>query len=530
VEIGLQEPDWGGLTTIATLKARALRWLVSTASLIVCLNALRAAPPQPASDSLGRENPRSAVTAFLEACRDQDYPKAAQYLDLRQLSSGYREKNGPELSKQLEAILNSDSQFSILRLSRNPEGDLTDDPDPNRESVATIAQNGRNLTLDLERVTLQSGGPEVWLFSSDTVAAIPGIHVSTVPTAIERYLPLFLVSHLILESPLWKWLALALLAFLMMSLSRLLDWLIALLLKLPERRLRQHWNVPWVNAVVQPLRVMLFLAVFRIGLEIIDLSAIARLYVGRGMEIVFVWSVALSLIRLTALFMNHMELRLDSTRQLASRTMLRLGRRTASATIVVFAILLILQSWGYNTSTLIAGLGVGGIAVALAAQQTIANVFGGVSLIGDQPIRIGEFGKFGDMEGVVEDIGMRSTRIRTLNRTIVSVPNSNFAALNLENFSVRDKILFNPTFQIRRSTTDEQVHGLIEALNKMLSGRRDLEPVATPARVTALTSGSFSVEIFCYVLTPDINAFYRIQGELLLAINGVLNSSKVELA
>ena len=148
------------------------------------------------------------------------------------------------------------------------------------------------------------------------------------------------------------------------------------------------------------------------------------------MEIVFVWSVAWCIVRLVDLFTNHLEQRFDTPQQLASRTMLHLARRTANAAVLVFAVLLILQSWGYNTSTLIAGLGVGGIAVALAAQQTIANVFGGVSLVGDHPIRIGDFGKFGDVIGVVEDIGMRSTRIRTLNRTVVSVPNSNFAALN----------------------------------------------------------------------------------------------------
>lgn len=198
--------------------------------------------------------------------------------------------------------------------------------------------------------------------------------------------------------------------------------------------------------------------------------------------------------------------------------------------IVVFAILIMLQGWGYNTSTLLAGLGVGGIAVALAAQQTIANVFGGVSLVGDSPIRIGEFGKFGDLMGVVEDIGMRSTRIRTLNRTIVSVPNSNFAGLNLENYAMRDKILFNPTFQIKRSTTDEQVHAVIVALEKMLAGRKDVEPGPSPARLTGLSSASFSLEIFCYVLTADINEFYRIQGDLLLGVNHVFASSNVELA
>src|ERR1700733_11612681 len=440
--------------------------LAVAAFFSLCLSPLRAAPATPSTDPLGRENPRSTVTGFLEACRNLDYQKASQYLDLQQLSATDRGKKGPQLARQLEAILNSDSHFSVLSLSRNSEGDLSDEAEPDREHILTIPQGGHNLTLDLARVTLN--GVHVWLFSNDTVAAIPRIHISTVPSTIERYLPVFLVSDQFLETSLWKWIVLIVLALLMISLSRLLDWLVALVMKLPARRLKDYANVPWVEAVIQPLRVMLWLAVFRIGVGIVDPSAIARLYIGRGLQLVFVWSIAWCMVRLVALFVDHLELRLNTSQQLASRTMLRLGRRTATVTIVVFAILLILQNWGYDTSALIAGLGVGGIAIALAAQQTIANVFGGVSFIGDHPVRIGEFGKFGDMEGVVEDIGIRSTRIRTVNRTIVSVPNSNFAGLNLENYAMRDKILFNPTFQIKRSTTDEQVHAVIDGLEKML--------------------------------------------------------------
>lgn len=508
------------------------RKLSGIATLVVlCPLALHAAPaPAPPTDALGRLNPRSAVTAFLEACRNRDYPEAAEYLDLRQLSPPNRGHQGPELAKKLEGVLNSTPNFNVLDLSRNPNGNLSDDTDPNREHIATIMQDGRNLSLDLQRVTLSSGGPPVWLFSQDTVAALPSLHAETAPAVIDQYLPSFLVNNDLIETPLWKWAAVILLALVLISLSRVLGRLLTALVRIPQRRFRRKWSIPWVDPVLQPLRVLVLLASLRIGVEIVDPSAIARLYIGRAMELILVWSIAWCLIRLVGLFVDHVERKLETPQQLSSRTMLRLGRRTATALIVVFSILVVLQNWGYNTSTLIAGLGVGGIAVALAAQQTIANIFGGVSLVGDHPIRIGEFGKFGDMVGVVEDIGMRSTRIRTLNRTVVSVPNSNFAGLNLENYSIRDKILFNPTFQIKRSTTDEQVQNLIEALNQLLSDGPQLEPAPTPARIVGLASGAFTLEIFCYVRTADINEFYKIQGDLLLRINDVFQSSKVELA
>ena len=221
---------------------------------------------------------------------------------------------------------------------------------------------------------------------------------------------------------------------------------------------------------------------------------------------------------------------MDDARRFASRSVLHLGRRTLNTVVIILAILTVLSNWGYNTATLVAGLGVGGIAIALAAQQSIANIFGGVSVIADRPIRIGEYGKFGDLLGTLEDIGLRSTSVRTLNRTVVSVPNSTFAGYNLENYSSRDKILFNPTLQIKRATPEEKVRGLVESLRQSLAANKEVETVPTPVRITGLGSASINVEIFCYVLTPDINRFYTIQGDLYLAINRALEAAQIELA
>lgn len=504
--------NWTGL---------AIAVFVCSCTVPTALAAAPAPPPQ--------STPRSAVTAFLQACNRGDYAKAAQSLDLRRIPPQSQAQQGPELARKLEAVLNSESSFSVLKLSDKPEGNPADDPDPNREHAAQITESGRTIDLDLERVTLKPASPPVWLFSEDTVAALPGLQVTSLSTTVQSYLPRFLVSIRLLETPLWKWAALAILALLLVAFSRLIDRILAVVLKFPEQRYRHLFQVPWLEAVIRPLRVILCLAVLRIGLGFIDPSAIARLYAGGVIQLILVWSIAWCLIRLVGLFMNHLEANLRAPQQLAERSMLRLGRRTANLTIVIFAILLVLDNWGYNTATLIAGLGVGGIAVALAAQQSIANIFGGVSLIGDQPIRIGEFGKFGDMLGVVEDIGMRSTRVRTLSRTLVSVPNANFAGLNLENYSVRDKILFNPVFQVKRSTADDQLRSLMESLGKILSERKDVAVVPTPVRLTGLSAAAYSLELFGYVRTADIDEFYKIQSELLVSINRVFTEARIEI-
>jgi MscS family membrane protein len=180
-------------------------------------------------------------------------------------------------------------------------------------------------------------------------------------------------------------------------------------------------------------------------------------------------------------------------------------------------------------TTMIAGLGVGGIAVALAAQSTIANVFGGVSVIGDRPVLLGDFGNFGGILGTVEDIGMRSTRVRTLNRTLMSIPNSSFAGMNLENYASRDKILFNPTFQIKRTTPKDKIRQCMSALEELLQSDTHLEAGPSPIRLTNLTAASFALEIFAYALTSDINEFYKIEADLFLKIDEALVANGVEL-
>jgi MscS family membrane protein len=332
-----------------------------------------------------------------------------------------------------------------------------------------------------------------------------------------------------LDTPLWKWAALTLAAILLLSLARLFDRLLVPCIRTASQRFLPHVPAAWTDAVIRPSRVLLSVALFRLALEVIWPSAVAQLYIGRALELIVMWAIAWCLVQIVDLLLNRVESNMAARQEFGGRSILRLGRRTASVTIVIVAILMLLSSWGYNTATLVAGLGVGGIAVALAAQQTIANIFGGISVIGDRPVAIGDFGKFGDLIGTVEDIGMRSTRVRTLNRTLVSIPNSTFAGTNLENYSGRDKILFNPTFQLKRSTPDEQVLELIESLHEGLKKNRSVELVPTPVRLTALTAAAFSIEIFCYVLTPDIDEFYKIQGQLLLAVNEALQSAHLEL-
>lgn len=522
----------GGREAVAFNRARQSYRRSVTRKLAPALALLSAsilfAATAPPADPLHRENPRSAVTAFLEACHQHDYSKAAQYLDLTRLPPRLRAQQGPQLAKDLESLLNSATAFDVLQLSQSAEGNLGDDPNPDIEHVTTITANGQHFSLELERQH-PATGPAIWLFSADSIAEIPKlVPIPSAESKIEARLPRFLVTTLLIDSPLWKWIALLVVAIVLAAILRLLVRLFNRAVR--SLRFTKAGAFAWSVAVVDPFLVLLGAIAFRLSEEVIAPAALSRLYIGRALLLVVVASFAWGLINLVDYLIVRLDRALDHRQRVVSRSVIYLGRRAVKTIVAVFAAILILDNWGFNMTTIIAGLGVGGIAVALAAQQTIANVFGGVSVIGDAPVMVGDFGNFGGVIGTVEDIGLRSARVRTLGRTLVSIPNSSFAGMNLENYAVRDKILFNPTFTIQRTNSKDHIRQLLTALAEMLRQRKEIQIGPTPVRISAYSAASFTIEVFAYVLTPDIDEYYKHQAELFLAMDDVIASSGVELA
>jgi MscS family membrane protein len=209
---------------------------------------------------------------------------------------------------------------------------------------------------------------------------------------------------------------------------------------------------------------------------------------------------------------------------------LRLVRRLADLLAIFAGLLGILYYFGVNPNAVIAGLGVGGIAVALAAQKTLENVIGGVSLILDQVVRVGDSLKVGGIEGTVEDLGLRSTRIRTNDRTVVSVPNGQIANMTLENVSSRDKYWFHPILALRYGTTSPQMSTVLDRLRSLLQEIPQLEPDSARVNLLRFGPSSLDVEIVAYVRARDWKQFAEIQEGLLLRIMESIESTGVQIA
>jgi MscS family membrane protein len=473
---------------------------------------------QQPKDPLGRTSPQEAVFQFLEACHARDYSKAAHYLDLSHMPAAERAKQGPVLAAQLEDLLD-DTPFDITMLSRDPEGDTSDGLSAARDHLDTFRVDGRTLELQLERAELRPGY-HVWLVASDSLPLIPRAHQLVEETAFEKKLPQALVTFEILDTPVWRWIALILMALVLLVLTKILALgLVA--------AVRPVWDAP---ALRSPLRVLLAVAGFRAALELAPPATLPRVFIERALVMMLALGLAWTGTVVVDLFAERWRLRLDPRVDGLSYSVLPLGRQIFKLSLFLFAILGVVTAWGYNTTTIVAGLGVGGLAVALAAQKTIENLFGGISVIGDRPVLVGDVCRFGNETGTVMHIGLRSTRIRTADRTIISIPNSQFSSMALENISSRDKIWFHPTFNLRRDTTSDQLLQVLASVREILKGHPKVETGNLPVRFVGVGPYSLDVEVVAYISTTDSDEFLALQQELLLGMLQAVEKAGTALA
>lgn len=245
---------------------------------------------------------------------------------------------------------------------------------------------------------------------------------------------------------------------------------------------------------------------------------------------VFTFAVTWGLVRLAHNMFDAMQVHFMQQGRAGAAATIPLMRKMAKATVVVMALIFLLQNWGFDVAAIIAALGVGGIALALAGQKSVENLLGGVMISLDQPIRVGDFGEFGGFVGTVEDIGLRSTRIRTLSRTMVSIPNSEMAGMRLETFATRDKILLKTVLGLRYETTADQMRYVVTAIKELLLAHPMVDPDPARVRFMAFNNYSLDVELYAYVKTNDYSTFLEVQEDLFLRIMDIVKEAGSDFA
>jgi MscS family membrane protein len=203
----------------------------------------------------------------------------------------------------------------------------------------------------------------------------------------------------------------------------------------------------------------------------------------------------------------------------------RLGARTIGTLASVAIIGNAAQNLGLPLYSVVAGLGIGGLAVALAIRPTLENLIGGIVLYLDQPVRIGDFCSFGDKTGTVEAIGVRTSKIRALDRTLISIPNSALADMQLINWAKCDRMLITTTIGLRYETENDQLRYVLAKFREMLHAHPKIDSETVRVRFADFGQSSLDIGVRIYALTRDFNEFHAIREDVLLRMSDIVKKS-----
>jgi MscS family membrane protein len=458
-------------------------------------------PPASPGDPLDRGTPRGTVLGFMKAIREGHTDIAVQYLN-----TPLRGTAAVNRAQQLFVVLDRRLPPRLSVLSDRPEGSLANPFTPDRDVIGTIPTANGPLELVVERTTRGAAGM-VWVFSRATLEAIPDVYDEVNLVAVDRFLPGVLARPRIFGIRLFEWLAFGLL-----------------------------FGVVYVVAGFRGLipgsvRLLVLALVMRWAIGAIDLPLVERRFWTSIAAVLFISAATWIVLGLNKLALRYALRRFEAAGRGEIASMLGPARRVVDGLVLAVAAIVLLHYFGVDPTAALAGLGIGGIAVALAAQKTLENVIGGVSLIADKALRVGDFVKVGDVSGAVDYIGLRSTRIRTVDRTILTVPNGQIASVNIETLSVRDKFRFYHVLSLRYGTSSSQIRQVVEGVHAFLVRQPSVDSTE-PVRVRFIRLGvsSIDIEVVVYLVRPGWEEFLETQQLLLLEMLAIVERAGASLA
>ena len=487
-----------------------------------------AQPNTPPPDALGRETPRGCVIGFIKAAQEEKYQLATEYFEPFKTRRHPSQDEENELAIQLLTIFNQKFGGPLEMVSRDPQGRLDDGLPPDQERV----NNG--LGTDAFPIILvrqeDEQGRKLWYFSRATLDKVPAYYDSLSFPDMEKHIPDYFVQHRLLSMPYWQWLAMIFFLPVAFVVARFLTLVLEFLLR-SSRRAR-HLPAPPRDPVkrIGPLTLLIALFLHYGLVAYIGTSLLYRIYYRRVLWICIAISFYWLLTRATSAIAERLGASLSSRGMYAERSIVSLLRRFVEVTIFVFVLLIVLHGLGFDVSTALAGVGIGTLALGLGAQKTFENMFGGVSILFDKVIQVGDVVKVNGQTGVVEDIGLRSTRLRTPDRTVLSVPNGTMATAILENLRFRDKFLCQQLIRLRYELEPDHVRYVLERIRQVLRDHPKVEDSGSRVRFIRFSDNSLDVEIYCYILEGDYNAYVETQEALLLSIMDELERAGAVLA
>jgi MscS family membrane protein len=476
-------------------------------------------PEEVASDS-----PRASVQAYLELSRAGRFDEAARYLIVPPELEGQR----AQLAERLKAVLDRHLWIDLDALSSDPDGASDDDLPAHVEQIGTIPSGQRNEPVRLVKTRDDQGA--YWAFSRATVGRIDRWYDELSDRWLRETLPEPLLRPGPRDVLWWQWLALPLLLLLAWLAGRLLGAVTRRVLGRVFARTRVTWDDRLLDRSAAPLTFGWMLIVASALLPSLDLYAPAEAFLRSVLGAAGVVVVFWILWRAVDVFADALRTTPWAEQSASARSLLAVGGNLLKGFVAAAGVVAMLTELGYPVATLLAGLGIGGIAFAFGAQKTVENLFGSIALAADRPLRVGDFVKVEDFVGTVEDIGLRSTRFRTLDRTVISIPNGKVADMRLESFTARDRMRLATTIGVEYGTSHAQMQQVLEGFERVLREHPKIWPDAMVVKFKEFGASSLDIEIMAWFEVPTWGDFQQCRQEVLLGFMQVVEDAGTAFA
>ncbi len=471
------------------------------------------------------DSPRGALHAFSRLCQQGHFSAAAFYLDHPSPSS----KQAVQTVRRLKAVLDHKGWVDLEAISNQPQGVLNDGLPESIEEITRV--RGPGGMLEPIRMFRRTGGDrEGWFFTTRTLERVPVLY-QELPGRwwLERIPPMFLR-----EGPYglfwWQWMALPLFVLC----AGLTGWVLGYVLRRMLARATAHTEITWDDVVVQrigtPLMAACTVWMLHLNLPLMSLMPEPQAMAKHLLRVVFFVVLFWSALRVMDVFGQVLQNSFTANHQTSLSSLVPLFTRIGKVLVVVAAGICVLSELGYPVTSLVAGLGIGGLAFALAAQKTVENLFGAFSLGVDQPFREGDFVKVDDVQGTVERVGLRSTLIRTQERTLVSMPNGKLADMRIENFTLRDRMRMHVQLPLVQHTSAENMRLLMQNIENHLRQHPKTWQETVLVRFVGIAEYSLTLEISAWFLTGDTEEFTYIRQHMLLDIMGIVRAHGSDFA
>lgn len=490
------------------------------------LNPEKSSPaPVATVDPYGRETPRSTMKGFVKKASQGKYSASLAFLEL---DPTWPEAKSLEIARNLELLLDRFYPDDIEALNNTSEGSLEDGQPANFDSAGTIDVDGEKLSVRLVRKVDPNTGP-YWQVAATTLMDVEQIADRIPESGVERYIHSPTLKRKVGNVPLWLILATLILVLPLYFVSWLIVHGLMAVFRLAKRAAGRKLS-PHQSKAARPFVWMLTFILHYVILAILGLPLYYRQKYMHLLQLLVLFLFGWLLSILVEVLGQRYRERLSKIGKRDAQSALIVAQKLLKAIIFGALLLAVIRFLGYNINAALATLGIGGLALAFAAQKTLESLFGGLSLLSDQALRVGDTCQFGSQRGTVEDIGLRSTLFRTPDRTTLLVPNAVLANQNLENLSRRDKYQFKQTVGLRYETKSEQLLQVTNGIQEALKAHKKVEVGSERVRFVRLGASSLDLELQANILTRQENEFMEVQQELLLEVMRVVETAGAEFA